>query len=132
MGKSLKYVKDFDFNAKPCKYALGGDVKADIRSSIDRATAAGDRNFAQKLGDLRTMNVGNNATLSFGGGLKKPTITYVKQFKTGGGVKAAKVSKVMGEFKEGKLHSGSKKGPAVTSRKQAVAIALSEARKANR
>lgn len=37
---------------------------------------------------------------------------------------------VMHEFKEGKLHSGSKKGPKVSNRKQAIAIALSEARKA--
>jgi hypothetical protein len=43
--------------------------------------------------------------------------------------KGAKVKKVMGEFSEGKLHSGSKKGPEVTNRKQAVAIALSEAKK---
>lgn len=41
-----------------------------------------------------------------------------------------KVKKVMKEYSEGKLHSGSKKGPTVTNRKQAVAIALSEARKA--
>lgn len=40
-----------------------------------------------------------------------------------------KVKKVMKEFKSGKLHSGSKKGPLVKSQKQAVAIALSEARK---
>ena len=40
-----------------------------------------------------------------------------------------KVEKVMKEFKNGELHSGSKKGPEVKSRKQAVAIALSEARK---
>jgi hypothetical protein len=38
-----------------------------------------------------------------------------------------KVAKVMKEFKSGKLHSGSKKGPVVKSRKQAVAIAMSEA-----
>lgn len=38
-----------------------------------------------------------------------------------------KVGKVMHEFKEGELHSGSKKGPKVTSRKQAIAIAMSEA-----
>jgi len=37
-----------------------------------------------------------------------------------------KVSKVMKEFGAGKLHSG-KKGPVVKSRKQAVAIAMSEA-----
>jgi hypothetical protein len=41
--------------------------------------------------------------------------------------KAAKVKKVMHEFKTGTLHSGSKKGPVVKSRKQAVAIAMSEA-----
>jgi hypothetical protein len=33
----------------------------------------------------------------------------------------------MHKFKEGKLHSGSKHGPVVTNRKQAVAIAMSEA-----
>lgn len=37
-----------------------------------------------------------------------------------------KVAKVMGEFKRGTLHSG-KKGPVVKSKKQAVAIAMSEA-----
>lgn len=41
-----------------------------------------------------------------------------------------KIRKVMREYKEGELHSGSKKGPLVTNPKQATAIALSEARKA--
>lgn len=40
-----------------------------------------------------------------------------------------KVAKVMHEFKHGELHSGSKRGPKVTSRKQAMAIAMSEAGK---
>ena len=40
-----------------------------------------------------------------------------------------KVEKVMKEFKSGKLHSGSKKGKKVKSRKQAIAIALSEQRR---
>lgn len=40
-----------------------------------------------------------------------------------------KIHKVMGEFKRHTLHSGSKKGPKVTERKQAVAIAMSEARR---
>lgn len=35
----------------------------------------------------------------------------------------------MHEFKEGNLHSGSKKGPVVTNPKQAIAIALSVSRK---
>jgi hypothetical protein len=38
-----------------------------------------------------------------------------------------KVAKVMREYGKGELHSGSKKGPVVQSRKQAIAIALSEA-----
>ena len=37
--------------------------------------------------------------------------------------------KVYNEFKAGTLHSGSEKGPKVKNRKQAIAIALSEARK---
>lgn len=40
--------------------------------------------------------------------------------------KKTKEEKVMKEFKEGTLHSG-KGGPVVTDRKQAIAIALSEA-----
>jgi len=41
----------------------------------------------------------------------------------------SKVHKVMKEYKSGMLHSGSKKGPVVKNQKQAVAIALSEAKK---
>lgn len=40
-----------------------------------------------------------------------------------------KVKKVMHEYKHGELHSGSKKGPKVKNPKQAIAIALSEARR---
>ena len=45
--------------------------------------------------------------------------------------KPEKVGKVMREYKEGTLHSG-KGGPVVKSRKQAVAIALSEANMAKK
>jgi hypothetical protein len=43
--------------------------------------------------------------------------------------KEKKVKKVMHEWKEGELHSGSKKGAVVKNQKQAVAIALSEAKR---
>lgn len=45
---------------------------------------------------------------------------------------AKKIKKVMHEYKEGELHSGSKKGPVVKDKKQAIAIAMSEAKKAKK
>jgi ribosomal protein L21E len=39
----------------------------------------------------------------------------------------AKIGKVMHEYKAGTLNTGSKTGPVVKSRKQAVAIAMSQA-----
>ena len=46
-------------------------------------------------------------------------------------MKKTKVEKVMGEFKRGSLHSG-KGGPVAKSKKQAIAIALSEAGKSKK
>ncbi len=43
-----------------------------------------------------------------------------------------KIEKVMKEFKEDKLHSGSKKGPKVTSKDQAIAIGISESKKSKK
>ena len=43
------------------------------------------------------------------------------------GTPKQKVKAEMHKFKEGKLHSGSKKGPIVSNPKQAIAISLSEA-----
>lgn len=43
-----------------------------------------------------------------------------------------KMQKVMHEFKTGTLHTGSKKGPVVKSRKQAIAIAISETNRAKK
>lgn len=58
------------------------------------------------------------------GGAISDTSAHSMQRKT----KAQKkVSKVMREYAAGTLNSGSKKGPRVKSREQAIAIALSEA-----
>lgn len=46
--------------------------------------------------------------------------------------KQRKVGKVLGEFKRGTLRSGSKQGPKVKGRKQAIAIALSESGQSKR
>jgi len=43
-----------------------------------------------------------------------------------------KIEKTMSEYKHGTLHSGSKHGPTITSKKQAIAVALSQARKASK
>lgn len=60
---------------------------------------------------------------------KKQQGAKVIEYKKGGATPSQnkKVGKVMHEWKAGKLHSGSKKGPIVKEQKQAVAIALSEA-----
>ena len=64
------------------------------------------------------------------GPMSKPAM--VAKYAKGGSVKKGeqKIGRVMREFTEGKLHSGSKEGPKVKSTKQAVAIALNEARAA--
>lgn len=48
------------------------------------------------------------------------------------GTPREKVRQVMHEFKHGELRSGSKRGPRVKSRAQAVAIALNQSRKGRR
>jgi len=70
-----------------------------------------------------------NATYKKGGMVKKAK--PVKKMAQGGAAtdkKIAKVGKVMKEFKEGTLHSG-KNGKVVKDKGQAIAIALSVARK---
>jgi hypothetical protein len=44
------------------------------------------------------------------------------------GTPKQKIAQEMRKFKAGALHSGSKKGPLVKNKRQALAIALSEAR----
>jgi hypothetical protein len=47
-------------------------------------------------------------------------------------MRKTKEHKVIGEFKRGTLHSGSKTGPKVKTRKQAIAIAMKEAGKSKK
>ena len=59
-------------------------------------------------------------------------VAYHSPASIGSKAGKAKIEKTMHEFKHGTLHSGSKTGPKVTSRKQGIAIALSQARKAGK
>lgn len=59
--------------------------------------------------------------------MKKIDKKMHKEIKAG--KKALKIKKVMHEYKEDELHSGSKKGPKVSNPKQAIAIAISESKK---
>jgi hypothetical protein len=54
-----------------------------------------------------------------------------KKPKTAAG-KKAKMQTVMHEFKRGSLHSGSKTGPVVRSRRQAIAIGLAQSGQSKR
>lgn len=174
MGKSLKYVKDFDFNAKPCnyscggsakKYAVGGNVATDaaqaprgkamgrVRQQIERndmprgpraanqmqAGRQPQRDMSQpriKPAPVTPPVAGAptppNAALNRLADVANPALAAATPaFKKGGAAKAksTKMGKVMSEFKSGELRSGSKKGPVVKNRKQAIAIAMSEAGK---
>ena len=76
------------------------------------------------------MTVSRNDMADGQGPMSKPAM--VAKYAKGGSVKKGeqKIGRVMKEFTEGKLHSGSKEGPKVKATKQAVAIALNEARAA--
>lgn len=143
MGKGPKYVKEFDFNAKPCEYSYGGSVKGYAKGGIvEKAT--GERypskkvmmkHEAEETPRMQREEVMQRAEIKGAiPGRARRAVPVAPQapmigMKKGGSMK---VGKVMGEFKAGELHSGSKSGPLVTSRKQAIAIGLSEARKAGK
>ena len=174
MGKTLKYVKDFDFNpdfgfsgsakggACKAKYAEGGaaDLKQDkamIKAAVhkhERAQHPGQPLTKLKKGGIlekatgeryaskaemikherketprmqreevmqKTQQVRRGPAMAAG---VDPRIPMLKK----GGKFEAKVGKVMHEFGKSELHSG-KNGAIVENPKQAIAIALSEARK---
>ena len=159
MSKTFKYVKDFDFSSagKTVGYYKGGCVNKADGGVVGRAMSAKKGNTVAKIGKQeaavmksRMMPEGSGMvkdTSSLGiKGNKNPGIRnksvpvaprqpMIAPYKAGGAVPKAgayKVPKVMSEYKAGELHSGSKTGPVVKSRKQAIAIALSEARAAGK
>jgi len=111
------------------------DMIADRRDIVgSRNDMARPRGLGRAVMRARDKIAARAATPRMGIPKPMPAVMPVPEepmyFKKGGAVKGKKIAKVMGEYKAGKLHSGSKKGPKVTSEKQAMAIALSEARKA--
>jgi hypothetical protein len=133
LAMAVKYVKDFEFSKDagfsgscgPMKKAMGGKVNGPLNRIMDAVRRSPQ---AQQM-MAESMQRPEMAERPMQGAPQQPQPTMMRK---GGKVTSkkgqAKVAKVMREYKEGKLHSGSKKGPKVTNPKQAMAIALSEAR----
>jgi hypothetical protein len=78
-----------------------------------------------------TMEEGKETKMEKKGYKETMSGKMVKSAKGGMTKSQKKIKKVMGEYKEGTLHSG-KSGPVVKNPKQAIAIALSEAGKSKK
>jgi len=153
----VKYVKDFEFpqdgGFHVQRYAKGGHVQkyadggrtsyADLQArkaatkareeafrkanSVEARAAAARAARAARSGPTRSLRPAPTMTIM---PVPYPEESMMSSKPEMMAKKGGKVEKVMREYKEGKLHSGSKKGPVVKNRKQAIAIALAEARKA--
>ena len=133
MGKNIKYG-EFTFPSSPARPAKRAVSTAKSTKGIPKAMY--DAPHAMKKGGMCKSTEGYAK-----GGPKMPA---KRESEAGVRREAAllskpkgsetkmerKVGKVMGEFKAGDLHSGSKTGPVVKDRKQAIAIGMSEGRKA--
>ena len=161
MGETFKYVKEFEFPGKSsssslsgCKsvkgYARGGKAEcakggktipkgmAKQESSELESVSTKRRHGKEEVGEAHSLKRQNKVVVP----VTPPKVAFNREplipippMKAGGSVgskEQAKIGKVMREFKSGELHSGSKKGSKVTNRRQAIAISLSEARKASR
>lgn len=174
MGKTLKYVDEFDFGPQKTyvngycrggvsKMAKGGAVaskaadtkqdKAMVRAAVhkhERAQHPGEpltklAKGGPAMRPMREEKVTREARItptmrSEAASQRAKVVTPPMPARRGVPVAAtspllamkrggeAKIGRTMGEFKAGALHSG-KNGPVVTSPEQAIAIALSQARK---
>ena len=129
-----KYVKEFSFGGKvaaPAKYAKGGPVVEKATGEKYPSRKAMVKHEAEETPRMQREELVQRSSMKMPARRSVPVASAspLLAMKKGG---SAKVGKVMGEFKSGELHSGSKSGPVVKSRDQAVAIALSEARKARK
>ena len=129
----VKYVKDFEFSkgsgfsgsCKPMKKAMGGKVDGSLNKIMDAVRRSPQAQQMMQRPEMESAPMQAERPM-MEGAPQQPTMMR-KGGKVTGKKAQAKVGKVMREFKEGKLHSG-KDGPVVKNPKQAMAIALSEAR----
>lgn len=112
------------------KKAAGGAVKL-AKEKVVSAPMPASKGGREMLPDNSKLGIKSNKNPGERHGVPvAPRTPMINPALAKGGL--AKVGKVMGEYKSGNLHSGSKSGPVVKSRKQAVAIALSEAGKSKK
>lgn len=93
-------------------------AQAPARGSVRDATGGPNSLLDEEV--IRFSRRGNYTIETYSISPPRPRYRYDKN---------GKVEKVMHEFKHGELHSGSKHGPTVTNRDQALAIAMNEAGK---
>lgn len=149
----MKYVKDFEFSkdagfsgsCAPMKKAMGGAVRRPLRQMMrEERQAMPARRMMEENAQRQQMESSRpleairrlieeeamtRRPMEEESMMRRPVAPMRGAMMKKGGKVQKKVGKVMREFKEGKLHSGSKEGPVVKNPKQAMAIALSEARK---
>lgn len=129
MGKNLRYG-EFDFGQPKTAMKKGGMCEGYAKGGPKKPVKAMKREpeamvrkevaLLKKAGAPKAIIEHEVREASSPIAMKKGGMTKMQQ----------KVGKVMGEFKAGELHSGSKEGPVVKNPKQAIAIGLSEGRKA--
>jgi hypothetical protein len=121
---------------QPSHFATGGDISREgtryrvienargLYEILITPKTGGSYSYRKYDGTPMTFNTREDAMKT-----AESSIYKISVMKKGGTTpkQNAKIGKVMHEWKQGELHSGSKKGPIVRDYDQAVAIALSEA-----
>ena len=113
----VKYVKDFEFSSSGPKQ---------VRGYMRGGASCGYAKGGAAKGAPKSLSV----MIAVGSGKAPPFTKKDPSPVAAVPVGSKKVGKVMDEFHKGALHSGSKEGPLVKNPKQAMAIALNEARDA--